>query len=153
MTLHCCCKGQDRDRIRRFAWTGWDEPGIVIDDSMLKQGMDAAKANLRLAKELDKGDLPLSRAYWMLAGYDLAFGNYADAVAHYTSAVEFAKQADEAGDELLAKAFVALSEFLEKPDDSDKQAALNEAKANLEPLEHGKMFIGQVDAALKVFGQ
>src|SRR5688500_17012208 len=42
-----------------FTWPGWNEPGIVTTSSDVALGLDAAKANLRLAVELQKGELPL----------------------------------------------------------------------------------------------
>ena len=38
------------------AWNGWDEPGVVITKADHAAGFDAARVNLRLAVELERGD-------------------------------------------------------------------------------------------------
>ena len=42
-----------------FTWPGWGEPGVEVLERDLRIGFDAAITNLRLARDLDKGDLPL----------------------------------------------------------------------------------------------
>jgi hypothetical protein len=57
-----------------YAWPGWDEPGMVITAADHTAGFDAARVNLRLAVELELGDLPTSRAHWMVSAYHLEEG-------------------------------------------------------------------------------
>jgi hypothetical protein len=88
-----------------FTWPGWDEPGMIISQSDVAIGLDAAKTNLRLADELKKGDLPLSRAYWMLGRHYLASGHLDKAKACFAKAENFAIAASAEADRLLAQGF------------------------------------------------
>src|SRR5207237_9220764 len=72
--LRHSAKGMCYD-IASFTWDGWGESRITITPTDLALGLDAAKANLRLAEQLQRGDLPMSRAHWMLAGHHLSAGN------------------------------------------------------------------------------
>ena len=85
-----------------FTWRGWGEEGIVITPSDEAIGLDAALANLRLAVELNKGDLPLSRARWMLGAQQISAKIYDDAAASFQKAAEHALAAKEQGEALLA---------------------------------------------------
>ncbi len=62
------------DDFASYAWSGWDEPGITITQADRAAGFDAARVNLRLAIELERGDLPTSRAHWMVGAYYLETG-------------------------------------------------------------------------------
>src|SRR5689334_18332785 len=44
--LRSSAKGLAYD-LGSFTWSGWDEPGIIIDPSQEAIGLDAARANLR----------------------------------------------------------------------------------------------------------
>src|SRR3990172_8189674 len=41
-----------------FTWPGWNEKGIRITPVEIEIGLDSAKFNLRLARELKKGEIP-----------------------------------------------------------------------------------------------
>jgi tetratricopeptide (TPR) repeat protein len=135
-----------------FTWPGWDEKGIAIGPSDLAVGLDAGKANLRLAVDLSKGDLALSRACWMLGGQYLARGEYQRARELYDRAATYAVAAKTRADELLGVGFGHLTELLRSPDDGEASRRIDEIKLQLKPLEDGEMFIGQIEAAGRVFG-
>ena len=82
-----------------FAWRGWNEPGVVITSADHAAGFDAARANLRLAIELERGDLPTSRGYWMVAAYHLADGDHELAIANFEQGVLYARQSGAGVDE------------------------------------------------------
>ena len=98
-----------------FTWPGWNEADIELLPLHMAAGLDAARFNLRLALELDKGDLPLSRAYWMLAGHLLVKQALLGAEANYRRAAMYADRAGEEADFRLAQAFEALAQWLAKP--------------------------------------
>jgi hypothetical protein len=94
-----------------FTWAGWDEPGIVITPPEARAGCAAARANLALATELEKGELPRSRAHWILGAHELAAGRPEDARTNFEAAAALADAAGTEGlsEAKLARAFVALA--------------------------------------------
>ncbi len=132
------------------AWPGWDEDGIAVSAGDLAVGLDAARTNLRLAHELGRGDLPLSRAHWLLGAHHLARGELEAAGAHFEVAIERAQAAGEIGDELLNRGYLGLTGVLADPDDPGAQRALADVREPLSQLEYGAFFVGQLDSARRV---
>jgi len=136
-----------------FTWDGWDEPGFAITSSDLAVGLDAANANLRLAMELNKAELALSRAYWMLAGHELSAGKRAEAIAHYNDGQRHAAAAKSKQDELLNRAFALMVQVLDAPTNIDVERELEAVKAELKREKDGEEFIRQVETAHRVFAK
>ena len=134
-----------------FTWPGWDEPGIVTDASQVAVGLDAAKLNLRLARELEKGGLPLARAYWMLGAQCVAHQQYVQAKAHFADSAHHAQATGESAEALLAQAFAALTDVLAAPDDPAPRQTLADLKHQLAAQPDGEAFVSQADTALRVF--
>ena len=136
-----------------FAWPDWDEPNLTITASDLAVGMDAARANLRLARELNKGDLPLSRAYWMLGAHHLATRDLGAAREAFGRQEHHAAAATSAVDVDLSRAYLALAGVLARTDRAE--AALADALAVLRERhgEDGKFFAEQVETARRVFAR
>lgn len=147
--LRSAAKGMCYD-LASFTWPGWDEPGIKVTACDMWAGLDAAKANLRLGEELNKGDLPLSRAYWMLAAHLMAARRWTEAIAHFERAAKYAESAASRSDALLSAGFATLTALLERPEDMAAAARLEEIKAALAPLEHGADFVSQIETAAAV---
>ena len=134
-----------------YTWPGWDEPRLPINAAHLAVGLSAAKANLRLARELEKGDLPLSRAHWVMGAHYLATADWPAAIQSFTAAVEHAQKADATADALLSQGYIALTEILRTPTNADAQQRLADLKSQLVVLEYGVFFVQQLDSALAVF--
>lgn len=150
LQLRSVAKGLLYD-IASFTWPGWDEPGIAITSTDLLIGFDAAKANLRMAKELNKGDLPLSRAYWMLAGHHLCGRDYKAAEDAYELAARHAAMAGAKAEELLAAGFVRLAGLFISPGNPILQTQLDAIQRDLMKMENGPDFVQQMRSALRVF--
>ena len=135
-----------------FTWPGWDEPGFEITASDIAVGLDAAKANLRYAQELDKGDLPLSRAYWMIGVHYLATRNPQQATPCFSQAEAYAATAQSTAETLLAQGFGQMAALLANPADEAAQQQLTRIKQDLNQLEHGADFVAQIETAMRVFG-
>jgi hypothetical protein len=135
-----------------FTWPGWDEPAIAITLADLAIGLDAAKLNLRLAIELNKGDLPLSRAHWMRAAHHLTLRQYPQAVDGFATAAEYAIKAASAADEFLCKAFECLANLAQRPSDAVLLTELSKTREKLRPLENGPGFIAQITTVARVIG-
>ena len=134
-----------------YTWPGWNEPDIELAPLHVTAGLDAARVNLRLALELDKGDLPLSRAYWMLAGHLLAAKAVNGAEANYRRAAMYADRTDEEIDRLLALAFAALAHWTLKPKSNGRRQNYKKAREDLAAVEDGAAYQEQLDNARDVF--
>ena len=134
-----------------YTWPGWNEPGLAIDAAQLATGYSAARANLRLAAELGKGDLACSRAHWIVGLHALAVANWSAAIENLPATADYARKADSKADKLLALGYIALTEILRDPTNADAKQRLAGNKSQLAQLEHGNFFIQQLDNALAVF--
>jgi hypothetical protein len=136
-----------------FAWQGWDEAGIEITSADHAAGFDAARVNLRLALELERGNLPASRTYWMVGAYHLASGEFDQAIDNFEQGILFARQADAILDELLNHGYVLAAKMLNTPEDDSLQEDYKKLKAAFREVEHGEDFIQQLDTAYAVFSR
>lgn len=139
-------------------WPGWDEPGVELDSTAMAIGLQAAQANLRLAQELDKGDLALSRAFWMLGGHYLAGGDLALAQEAYGEAGAHASLAGQDAESLLAAGFSLIVQLVAGATDATRPAGetqeeLARLRESLASLENGEFFVQQIDTALRVFAE
>ena len=134
-----------------YTWSGWDEPGINLDETDRRFGLEAAQINLRLALELDKGDMRISRAHWMVGAQLLSAGGRSKARESFQLASIYASRAQEETDDLLARSYSLFVDLLEDPENASLQQALAQVKRQLERVEHGQMFVGQLETAWQVF--
>ncbi len=134
-----------------FAWIGWDEPDIEITPTDHRAGRDAARVNLRLAIELERGDLPTSRAYWLVGAYHIADGEYNQAIDNFERGINFAKQANATVDELLNHGYVLIAKILTSSEDMNIRNDFENLKGAFWEVEHGEDFIRQLDTAYSVF--
>ena len=134
-----------------FAWQGWGEPGVSITAADHAAGFDAARVNLRLALELERGDLPTSRAYWMVAAYHLADGEFELAIDNFKQGISYAKRADAGVDELLNHGYILVARMLSTPENQSLKEEYEMLKEAFREIEHGEDFIQQLDTAYAVF--
>lgn len=132
-----------------FSWPGWDEPGIEISSTDAAAGRAAARSNLVLALELEKPDLAVSRAHWMLGAHLLTAGEHAAATEEFAAAVTNATSAGAEVEADLAAAFRALTALAAGTGDEAALAAMLDA---LSGHEHGPDFVDQVTTARRVLG-
>lgn len=135
-----------------FTWTGWDEPGFTVTPEQEQLGLRSAESNLKLALELKKDDLPLSRAYWMLGAQEISARLYEKAKEHFSLAEELARKTGATGEQLLAKGFLHLTALLADPGNEAVSGRLAEIKTALQHEEHGETFIQQLETTQRVFG-
>lgn len=147
--LRCAAKVLMYD-LASFSWIGWDEPNLSLTKTDGVAGLAAARTNLTMALELDRGDLALSRAYWMLGGHFLTSGAWRDAVGAYESARDFGRRAGAQAEEELAAAFAAVAAL--SGGESGASDDLERSIARLKALESGDEFVGQVATVLHVLG-
>jgi hypothetical protein len=132
-----------------FTWRGWGEPDLEIAPGQEAAGLDAAHENLRLARCLGRGDLPESRALWMLGAQLLSAGDHPGARAHFVEAAVAAQRAGAADEAALAETFAALVDVL--ADEPGASERLERRLSDLRSSETGEAFAGQVTTAFAVF--
>ncbi|MEK6222025.1 MAG: hypothetical protein N2D54_07230 [Chloroflexota bacterium] len=136
-----------------YTWPGWDEPGFTdIPADILALGLQAAQENLRLAIELKKEEVRVSRAHWAIGAQQIAVKKSDAARKSFQLAVNFAQKAGEAGDETLSLGFIEITTLLANPEDKAAAERLAEVKANLGKLEYADFYIKQLDDSLRIFG-
>ena len=147
--LRSKAKGMTYD-LASFTWAGWDEPGVDIAPSDEAAGLSAARTNLALAVELDKGDLALARGWWMLGAHLLTGGEHKEACEAFSAAAEYAEQAGSDVEAALASAFDALASLAAGEDGAEGD--LDRAVESLGATEGGEEFVGQVETCRSVLG-
>jgi tetratricopeptide (TPR) repeat protein len=136
-----------------YTWPGWDEPGIDITGADLEVGLDAARLNLRLAKELGRGKLALSVAHWVLGSQYLAAREFEDALEEFKESTKTAREAEERAYELLAYGYEGMVRVIEGMHTQEGQRQLDEAVRDLKKLgtDDAKFFATQLETVPEVF--
>jgi hypothetical protein len=136
-----------------FVWPGWDEPGIEISAADLAFGREAARLNLRLAHELNKPDLPVSRAYWLVGAHCLSAGEFQEALDQFTTSETYAQKAGASGEILLGKGYRFLAQRLLAPQEAGADASLEQICAQLSETPEGAELAAQLRTSWRVFVQ
>jgi len=134
------------------AWPGWGAEGFAISRHDSVAGLDAAKLNLRIVKDLNEGPVPLSVSHWAIGAQHIALSNYDKALEAFASSKEMASEGDNEGGEWMALGYIGITNILAGSKDKGEQQ-LDEAIAGLQKLDtdDAKFFIDQLKTVLKVF--
>jgi len=132
-------------------WPGWGEDGIVITTADLHAGLDAARLNLRLARELEKGPLAESRGHWLVGAHHLARAEDDAALAEFTRARERARDANDVDNELLNAGYAALVGTLRGNTEANAELTGVVARLRGAPGNEGPFFAEQIEKALEIF--
>mgnify|MGYP001823039096 FL=1 len=146
--LRSAAKGLTYD-LASFTWVGWDELGIEVSPSERAAGLAAARSNLAMAYSLDKGDLAISRAHWMLGAHLLTAGDTVNPAGAFEQAARHARMTDEDADTALSEAFIALAGLA---GGSASAAEYENALEALRGVDGGSDLAPQVDTARSVIG-
>ncbi|MBX7245745.1 MAG: hypothetical protein K1X53_09600 [Candidatus Sumerlaeaceae bacterium] len=136
--------------IGSFTWPGWGEPGIEITKADLAAGREAAQINLQLGRELNRGDLPMSRAHWLAGAHLMSANKMGEAATEFKTAAKLARTAGSATDEWLNAGYAGLAMVLAQTENSEAWGELEEAKKQLRRLPEGEGFVAQLETALRV---
>jgi DNA-binding transcriptional MerR regulator len=136
--------------VASFAWVGWGEPGIDVSPTEAAAGLAAARTNLAMADDLDRGDLARSRAHWMLGAHFLTAGEPGEARTAFEQAATFADRAAAPTEVRLAAAFAALADLAAGADGAD--VALQTALEALSAADEGEAFVSQVTTCREILG-
>lgn len=115
-------------------WPGWRDKGIKINPTDLAIGIDAAKTNLRLGRQLKRDDAVLGNAHWLVGAHELAAGSHAASRRSFTSAVERFRRAKKPAFVTMAQGYLALSDLAAKPNDTAAGERFDGAVAELNKL-------------------
>jgi len=139
--------------IGSFNWPGWDEPGVEIGSGEVAEGFDGARLNLRLAAELKKGDLPMSRAHWLVGAYQLAMHDTVAAATSFKDAAEAAARAGAMRDQLLNVGYTLIAALCDSPHDARLHGDFEAFKGELSKQKDGADDVAQLGTALRVFSR
>lgn len=113
-----------------------------------KVGLAAARANLEMAIELERGDLAISRAHWMIGGHLVTSGHWNDAVEAFTTARDFAEQAGAEGEVAMATSCIEVGRFI--GGETQSRSEVDASLIRLKELEGGDEFVAQIETLLEV---
>lgn len=134
-----------------FTWTGWREEGVTIGEAERVAGLEAAKLNLRLARELERPPRALANALWVLGAQYLAAAGFEEAMAAFETGSVYAQKAGDALQERMLEAFGLLSDVA--AGEGGQRGALDAAVAALEAegSEDATEYARQLRVATDVF--
>lgn len=104
-----------------FTWPAWNEEGITVTEADMAAGLDAAKLNVRISKELNEGPQPVSVAYWSLGAHYLAAGKYEEAIGAFSSASDYAIVAEDDAGKLMNRGYIEMTRIVGNDDKDAKR--------------------------------
>lgn len=131
-------------------WIGWGEGVGEVQEQHRRLGLEAARLNVALARQVRLGPERRRNGHWILGAHLIAAGDF-DAAAH-----EFAASRDlaaEAGLEQaarMAEGWIHVAGILAG---KDAALGLDAAKRALAGGDNGEFFARQYDTALRVFAE
>ena len=136
-----------------FTWPGWAEPDIRIGESDLQAGLDGARLNLRLARELDRGDDNVAMALGMLGSQYLAAKRYEDARNVFAESLALYEKSATIEPVWLTKGYLGLVDAVRDPDDGRGSETVGRAIGELKRIgsHDAAFFARQLETALRVF--
>ena len=138
-----------------FTWPGWDEEGIVVSDTDLATGLEAAKLNLRLARELKKGASAISAAYWVVGAQYLAAEQYEDAGKAFEMAIENAREAGDEASALMNSGYAGIVKVIGRVQKAKGKEQFEQAIEGLKKIgsEDAKFYAQQLEGVLAFFSK
>ena len=134
-------------------WPGWADgpPGYVYSKEDLDTGLDAARLNLELARELERPAEAQASAHWLLGAQLLAAGAYAEATSEFETAADWSTKAGDPAAEAMARGFVMITRIARHPADDAARDELDRIATELRGLERGSFYADQFEPALSAF--
>lgn len=136
-----------------FCWPGWDEEGITISSVYLSYGQDLARLNLRLAEELEMGNVTKSRAYWLIGAHYLAIKQFERARRSFVEGSKFSAGSDANEAELLMRGYIYLADLLKNQKNKKLRREYESVIDELKQTREGVYFSEQLETAEYVFTQ
>jgi len=133
------------------AWPGWAEEGIAIDATARAIGLDAARLNLRLARELEMGLEAEANGLWIVGAQLMASDRLEDAARAFQAAEALYAEAKAEEYRLMAHGYDALTALLSGVEGGE--ASFEATLSDLRRLdtEDSRFFADQLAVAREVF--
>jgi hypothetical protein len=125
-----------------FFWRGWKDEDLMVSAEMESTGARYARLNLELAVALGREGVPLGRAHWLVGAYDWAGGDRESAVASFDRAAELTVDGEDRREQMTCLAYTM----------AVKGEDFSGLLAELEGMEDGSFYAGQVRSAAEVYG-
>ena len=130
-------------------WSGWGEDSAAVEEHHRLLGLEAARLNIDLAKDVGLGPERRKNGYWVLGAHLTEAGNYTDAIDAFEVSRDFARRAGDEEAELMAQGWIHMANTLAGVDETEQLAAI---KHELEALgDDGAFFASQFAVAYGVF--
>jgi hypothetical protein len=138
-----------------FTWPGWEEAGIAPTADQIAFGQDCAKLNLRLAIELCKPPLAVSKAHWLLGAHALASRQFDRAQTHFQQALTVLPATDTPSRAMATAnaGYLALAQQCHDPANPEPHARFTDIAAYLSAQtdEDSPVYLSQLLTARQVF--
>lgn len=134
-------------------WPGWRDEGIEITARDQQAGADAARLNLRLAIELERDELPMCNAHWLIGVHYLAAGDHVPATESFDRAVEHARAAEREDFEWMCRGYRRMNARLAERESETAKSEFEAAVTHLRQMntEDAEFFADQIDSVFTFF--
>ncbi len=135
-------------RLASATWPGWNSPDLIIHDTHLLFGMEAARLYLRLSQENQQEPALAARAQWLLAAHCMAHLQWQQAHQHFQQAATLAVTPQYVD---FCNAYAAMCMLLTDPYNSQYRLEWSTAHHTLMQHENGEEVLRQTITAYNVF--
>lgn len=134
-------------------WPGWQDEGIVLSESDLATGREAARLNLRLAEELGRPPLPRCNAEWLLGAHELAIGASEPARECFTRGRRLAEEAERPEYVRMCEGYAAVARMQAEAEDEGAREDLEKAIESLRTMktDDSSFFADQLESVRTLF--
>ena len=139
--------------VASFTWPGWDEPGVVISQEQMQQGLMYARYSVRQLHELDPTAAQLAYTYWFLGAQRMAHRQYAEAQNAFAAAHGYNQEhGDDPEGRWMLEGYIGLTKLLASSVECGENA-LNAAVTALQARgsDDAQFYVDQLVTARAVF--
>ena len=90
-------------------WPGWGDPGIIIEEAHLRDGIKLANQSRDLVQELALGPREQGTAHWLVGALELAAGRFGAARVAFEQAEQVFLTANATSLALMVRGYIALA--------------------------------------------
>ena len=130
-------------------WIGWGEGVGEVQEHHRRLGLEAARLNIALAKEVGFGPERRRNGHWIHGAHLIAAGDFDAAAEEFATSRDLARETGLEQAERMAQGWIHVAAILAGKDEDGELAAVRKV---LVEGKDGEFFDRQYDAALEVFG-
>lgn len=134
-------------------WPAWEDEGITLTDSDVRNGYDLARLNLRLAIELKRDAAKRANAHWLLGAHQLAAQESTAAIGSFQKAAELFQQAKQPDGEQMALGYTVIAKLTTEEEKADGERELKAAVEKLREIDtdDSRFYADQLESVAKFF--